>query len=148
MISYTYKYPRPAVTVDAIIFCRKETNLFVTLIQRANPPFEGKWAFPGGFVDMDESLEAAVERELQEETGLTGIHLEQFYTFGDVHRDPRHRTITVVYIGFADEVLPLLKAGDDAREASWFDVSKLPDLAFDHGDILRQAIVKIGHPVK
>jgi 8-oxo-dGTP diphosphatase len=147
-MSFTYDYPRPAVTVDTIVFCREETCLFVALIQRAEPPFKGAWAFPGGFVDMDESLQEAAERELEEETGLSGIRLGQFYTYGDVHRDPRHRTITVVYIGFATETLPPLRAGDDAGEAAWFAVGDLPDLAFDHSEILRQAIDKIRQPVR
>ena len=94
-------------------------------------------------MDMDESLEQAVIRELQEETGLADIQLEQFYTFGDVHRDPRHRTITIVYVGFAPDELPLLKAGDDAGEATWFSINDLPNLAFDHDEILRKASLKL-----
>lgn len=140
---YTYKYPRPAVTVDALVFSRSEEQFYIALIRRAHPPFEGEWAFPGGFVDMDESLEQAVSRELQEETGLGDIPLEQFYTFGAVHRDPRHRTITVTYIGFVTDYLPALVAGDDAGEAEWFPVDALPMLAFDHAEILHKALNKI-----
>jgi 8-oxo-dGTP diphosphatase len=140
---YTYDFPRPTVTVDAIIFSKSEDQLFVALIRRANPPFQGDWAFPGGFVDMDESLLQAATRELAEETGLKDIQLEQFYTFGDVHRDPRHRTITIVYYGFAPDILPQLTAGDDAGQAAWFPLDDLPHLAFDHGEILHKAIVKL-----
>lgn len=142
-MSYTYKYPRPAVTVDALVFCRSRERLHIALIRRSHPPFEGDWAFPGGFVDMDESLEEAASRELLEETGLKDISLEQFYTAGDVHRDPRHRTITVAYIGFTLAELPPLVAGDDAGEAEWFPVDGLPTLAFDHADILRRALDKL-----
>lgn len=142
-MAYTYKYPRPAVTVDALVFSRSGERLYIALIRRAHPPFEGDWAFPGGFVDMDESLEQAVIRELQEETGMKDIPLEQFYTFGDVHRDPRHRTITVAYFGFTTEELPILLAGDDACEAGWFPVDDLPKLAFDHEDILRRVLDKL-----
>jgi 8-oxo-dGTP diphosphatase len=140
---YTYKYPRPAVTVDALVFSRKGEGLYIALIRRAHTPFEGNWAFPGGFVDMDESLEEAVSRELKEETGLEDIPLEQFYAFGDVHRDPRHRTITVTYIGSSPEELPALVAGDDAKEAAWFPLDELPALAFDHAEILRKALEKL-----
>lgn len=140
---YTYNFPRPAVTVDAIVFSKSEDQLFVALIRRANPPFRGDWAFPGGFVDMDESLLQAATRELAEETGLKDIQLEQFYTFGDVHRDPRHRTITVVYFGFAPDNLPQLNAGDDAGQAAWFPLDDLPHLAFDHDEILHKAMVKL-----
>jgi 8-oxo-dGTP diphosphatase len=139
---YTYSYPRPAVTVDAIVFSKKEGRLFVALIRRANPPFLGDWAIPGGFVDIDESLEEAVARELVEETGLRDIRLEQFYTYGDVHRDPRHRTISIVYIGYATDELHPLKAGDDASNAAWFPLDDLPNLAFDHKEMLSQAIEK------
>lgn len=140
---YTYKYPRPAVTVDALIFSRRGERFYIALIRRAHPPFEGSWAFPGGFVNNDESLEQAVSRELNEETGLEDIPLEQFYTFGDVHRDPRHRTITVTYIGFTLDEIPVLVAGDDAGEAAWFPVDALPTLAFDHAEILRKALDKL-----
>jgi 8-oxo-dGTP diphosphatase len=142
-MSYTYKYPRPAVTVDALVFSRSGERYYIALIRRAHPPFEGKWAFPGGFVDMDESLEQAVNRELKEETGLEDLPLEQFYTAGDVHRDPRHRTITVTYIGFTPDKLPALVAGDDAGNAAWFPVDGLPALAFDHAEILRRALDKL-----
>jgi len=145
---YTYKYPRPGVSVDALVFSRSGERLHIALIRRAHQPFKGHWAFPGGFVNMDESLEQAVCRELQEETGLADILLEQFYTFGDVHRDPRHRVISVAYIGFTPDELPMLIAGDDAGEASWFPVDGLPALAFDHPEILRKALDKLQRALK
>jgi len=142
-MTFTYNYPRPAVTVDTIVFSKSENRVYIALIKRANPPFRGDWAFPGGFVDMDESLHEAACRELAEETGLKNIQLEQFYTFGDVHRDPRHRTITVVYYGFSSGNLAPLAAGDDAGEAAWFPTDDLPHLAFDHKEILHKAIVNL-----
>jgi 8-oxo-dGTP diphosphatase len=93
------------------------------------------WALPGGFLDMDETLEEAALRELKEETGITGVELKQFHTFSKVNRDPRHRTITTVFIGYADNDIAL-KAGDDAAKAQWFALDKLPPLAFDHGDVM------------
>ena len=140
---YTYNYPRPAVTVDALVFSRSGEGFYIALIRRAHPPFQGDWAFPGGFLDMDESLDQAVSRELLEETGLEDIILEQFYTAGDVHRDPRGRTITVTFIGFTPEEIPALNAGDDAGEAAWFPVDALPALAFDHAEILQKALDKL-----
>lgn len=139
---YTYSYPRPTVTVDCIIFQERLDQLFVALIKRNNEPFKGFWAIPGGFVDMDESLEQAAERELAEETGLRNIALEQFHAFGDPQRDPRHRTISVAFIGFDQNLQPVL-AGDDAAEAAWFNVKELPKLAFDHALILTMALEKL-----
>lgn len=137
-MSYTYKYQRPALTVDAIVL-RKNTNIEVLLIQRGQPPFENKWAFPGGFVDMEETVEYAVERELLEETGLTGIKLKQFYTFSALDRDPRHRTISVAFVGIAvSDIEP--KAGDDAKNAKWFNIDSLPELAFDHKEIMEKVL--------
>lgn len=134
-MSFTYTYPRPAVTVDCVVLFRNDSTIRVLLIKRKHPPFENHWAFPGGFVDMDEGLEAAAARELEEETGLSGLKLKQFHTYGDPLRDPRHRTITVVYTSFTDnELLP--KAGDDAVEVQWFDCEHLPALAFDHQKII------------
>ena len=134
-MTYTYNYPRPAVTADIIILKENNAQQFVLLIERKHPPFEGMWALPGGFLEMDETLEEAAIRELQEETGLTGIQLEQFHTFSMVNRDPRHRTITTVFIGFTDDTVSI-KAGDDVANAQWFSMDKLPPLAFDHGDVM------------
>ena len=137
-MSFTYSYPRPTVTVDCIVFQKRNDHYFVLLIRRGNEPFKGFWAIPGGFVEMDESLESAASRELAEETGLKGIALEQFHAFGDPLRDPRHRTISVAYVGFTDDN-QLVKAGDDAAEVGWFGVNDLPPLAFDHPKILKMA---------
>jgi 8-oxo-dGTP diphosphatase len=135
-MTYTYEYPRPAVTADIIILRKINTTDFVLLIERKHPPYEGMWALPGGFLNMDETLEEAALRELREETGITGIQLEQFYTFSKVNRDPRHRTITTVFIGYADEKTMTPKAGDDAANVKWFDLNELPPLAFDHGMVM------------
>ncbi len=127
-------YPRPAVTVDAILISSKRS---VLLIERGRDPFKGTWALPGGFVDMDESLEAACKRELEEETGIQIREVKQFKAYGDVNRDPRHRTISVVFYAQTEtELLP--EAGDDAANARWFPLSDLPVLAFDHARILEE----------
>ena len=127
-------HPRPAVTVDAILISSKRS---VLLIERGRDPFKGTWALPGGFVDMDESLEAACKRELEEETGILIREVKQFKTYGDVNRDPRHRTISVVFYAQTEtELLP--EAGDDAANARWFPLSDLPVLAFDHARILEE----------
>ncbi len=141
---YIYDWPRPMVTADAAVFTHSGGKIRVLLIKRGNEPFKGKWAVPGGFVNMDEELEDAAVRELAEETGLTGVRLEQMHTFGTVGRDPRGRQITVVFIGIAKEGQTKVEAGDDAAEAQWFDVEELPeDMAFDHNDVIRFAIGKI-----
>jgi 8-oxo-dGTP diphosphatase len=146
---YVYDWPRPMVTVDAIVFDVSGDSPKLLLIKRASEPFKGKWAFPGGFVDMDEELEDAVARELAEETGLTGIKLTQLYTFGRCGRDPRGRNITVAFIGITPSASPRgekdakIKGGDDADEAQWFDINKLPEMAFDHRDVAAVAIEKL-----
>ena len=134
-MSYTYKYPRPALTVDAIVFHVNE----VLLIQRSTEPFKDMWAFPGGFVDENENAETAVQRELEEETGITDIELKQFYTFSEPERDPRHRTVTIAFIGKTLN-RPIPTAGDDAKNARWFSLNELPPLAFDHAEILEKAL--------
>jgi 8-oxo-dGTP diphosphatase len=135
-MSVTYKYPRPALTVDAVVF-RNMTNTEVLLIQRGAEPFKDMWAFPGGFVDMDETVETAAARELLEETGINEIKLHQFHTFSAINRDPRHRTVSVVFVGFT-ELITEPNAGDDAKNAKWFDLRNLPNLAFDHAEILEK----------
>ena len=141
---YVYEWPRPMVTADAVVFTQSGEKTKVLLIKRGSEPFVGQWAVPGGFVNMDEEIEDAVVRELEEETGLTGIHLEQIHTFGTVGRDPRGRQITIVYMGIADENLAKLQAGDDAAEAKWFDINELPEnLAFDHDEMVSFAIGKL-----
>lgn len=140
-MTFNYKYPRPCVTVDIILFRGNEGHEEVLLIKRDREPFEGTWAFPGGFIEMDEELEDSARRELAEETGLTGINLLQWRTFGAVNRDPRHRTLTVVFTGRADgSAGERVNAGDDAREASWWNLGNLPPLAFDHAQILNDAL--------
>ncbi len=142
-MSYTYQYPRPAVTTDAIVFLEKRDGLQVLLIQRKNEPFQGMWALPGGFLDMGETLEKCAERELEEETGLSGIKLKQLHAFSTIDRDPRGRTIGVAFWGFTTKENSLVKGGDDASEAKWFPIKKLPALAFDHTEILEMAILEI-----
>jgi len=141
---YTYDWPRPMVTVDAAVFRYTAGGAELLLIKRKNEPYKGKWAIPGGFVDMDEELEDAVVRELAEETGLTGVPLEQMHTFGTIGRDPRGRQITIVFMGIANEQQAEVKAGDDAAEAKWFDIKDLPDdMAFDHDKVAEFAIGKL-----
>ncbi len=141
---YIYDWPRPMVTVDAAIFTISGDKIKMLLISRGNEPFKGKWALPGGFVDMDEELEDAVVRELAEETGLTGVKLEQMHTFGTIGRDPRGRMITIVFMGVVIEEQTEIKAGDDAAKAQWFDIEKLPqNMAFDHNEVLKFAIKKL-----
>ncbi len=136
LIMYTYKYPRPALTVDAIVIARVAGNFYVLLIERGAEPFKGKWALPGGFVEMDELLEAACIRELKEETGFEAESMQQFRVFDAIGRDPRHRTISVVFYTFADRIADV-KGQDDAANARWFNISNLPELAFDHLEIIR-----------
>jgi 8-oxo-dGTP diphosphatase len=141
---YVYDWPRPMVTVDAIVFGFLAGNARLLLINRRNEPFKGKWALPGGFVGIDEELEAAATRELAEETGLEGVALEQMHTFGRCGRDPRGRQITVAFMGVVESGSKKVKAGDDACEARWFDIAKLPkDLAFDHDEVAALAISKL-----
>ncbi|MBN1769428.1 MAG: NUDIX hydrolase [Prolixibacteraceae bacterium] len=136
-MSYTYQYPRPAVCADAIIVAKENGSISILLIKRKNNPYKGKWALPGGFVDMDEDLPDACMRELKEETGLEGIALHQFASFGKPGRDPRGRTISVVYWGIIYTKLTL-SANDDAAEAQWFELNSLPPLAFDHQKIIEK----------
>ncbi|HMM11014.1 MAG TPA: NUDIX hydrolase [Bacteroidales bacterium] len=136
---YCYDYPRPAVTVDAAVFCRPAAHWQVLLIRRRHAPFKDFWAFPGGFVDEHETLEQAVCRETSEETGLTDLKFSQFRAYSKPDRDPRHRTITIVFVAFtADE--SGLHAGDDASAVRWFSLNDLPPLAFDHGVILHDLV--------
>jgi 8-oxo-dGTP diphosphatase len=135
MKKYTYDYPRPAVTVDVAVVTR-QARPQVLLIRRKHPPFAGMWALPGGFVEMAESLEAAARRELFEETGIKGLKLEQVHTFGDPGRDPRGRTISVVYLARVKLAQVKPRAGDDAAQTAWHSLHRLPVLAFDHEQIL------------
>jgi len=135
---YTYKYPRPAVTADCIVIT-KETEPKVLLIQRGNEPYKGCWAFPGGFMGMDETTEECAIRELEEETGLVVSHVQQIGAYSKVDRDPRGRTITIAYLALIDSPVPI-KGQDDAASAQWFPLSTLPPLAFDHAEIMRDAV--------
>jgi 8-oxo-dGTP diphosphatase len=132
---YCYEYPRPAVTVDAVIVTREDRPR-VLLIRRKHEPFAGMWAMPGGFVDMDETLEASARRELWEETSVRMEALEQLRTFGDPGRDPRGRTISVVFLGRVDAEALQPRAADDAAEVGWHRLDELPAMAFDHAAIL------------
>ncbi len=141
-VLYKYRFPRPMVTVDALLYT-SAVPLRVLLIKRRNDPFSGHWALPGGFVEIDESLETAVLRELQEETGVTEVTLEQMHTFSAVDRDPRGRSITTVFWGETDEALHEPRGMDDADEARWWPMEKPPPLAFDHAEILQWAAVRL-----
>lgn len=137
---YTYEYPRPAVTVDAIVYALKDEKLYVLLIQRKKDPYEGQWAFPGGFLEIDETPEVGVKRELAEETGIEGEEFIQLGAFGGLNRDPRHRTISIAYISLLNGVLPDVKGTDDAADAQWFEVKDFSQaLAFDHDLIFDQS---------
>jgi len=141
---YIYDWPRPMVTVDAVVFGFSEGKAKLLLIKRGNEPFKGKWALSGGFVGIDEELDRAAARELAEETGLVNVPLEQIHTFGNVGRDPRGRQITIAFMGITDITQNKLKAGDDAAKARWFDIEKLPkNMAFDHEKIARLAIGRL-----
>ena len=139
--TYIYKYPHPSVTADCVIFGFDGVEIKVLLIQRGIEPFKGKWALPGGFMEMDETAEECAKRELEEETGLKNASVEQFYTFSDVNRDPRERVITVAH--YALVKLSEVKGGDDAVSAKWFDLETIPCLAFDHDRILRMAVNRL-----
>ena len=135
---YCYKYPRPAVTVDCIVFTKENTPR-VLLIERGSDPYKGCWAFPGGFLDMDETTEQCAIRELKEETGLEVTDVQQIGTYSKVDRDPRGRTITVAYLAVVESSMKV-KGQDDAAKAQWFPVDELPELAFDHDEIMNDAI--------
>jgi 8-oxo-dGTP diphosphatase len=137
--AYTYDYPRPMVTVDAVVFAVFDGALHVLMIQRKHDPFAGAFALPGGFMEMDEPLLTAAARELAEETGLRNVPLHQFHCFGeDVHRDPRGRCVTAAYLALEDASRHAPRAADDAADAAWLPVDDLPELAFDHNDIVRR----------
>ncbi len=141
------QYHYPAITVDVVIFTLRDDDLQVLLIQRKISPFEGRWAIPGGFVETDESLEVAARRELQEETGVRNVYLEQLYTFGDPKRDPRGRVVTVAYLALVPAPLAV-EAGSDASDARWWPVAKLPKLAFDHTQILQYALQRLRYKLE
>jgi 8-oxo-dGTP diphosphatase len=140
---YVYEWPRPMVTVDAVVFRRAAGRTEVLLINRKREPYKGKWAVPGGFIEMDEELQDAVARELAEETGLTGVQLEQMRAFGRCGRDPRGRQISIAFTGVASEGHDNIRPGDDAAKAQWFDVQNLPEnMAFDHNEMIASGMKK------
>lgn len=142
-MSYTYRFARPAVMADCVILSRAGGTVRVLLVKRRNPPFQGRWALPGGFVEMDESLEEAAHRELREETGVTGMRLKQLQAFGDPGRDPRGRVITVAFMGEVGKLRRRVRGRSDAKEARWFPASKVPPLGFDHRKIVKFALARL-----
>lgn len=136
---FEYEYPHPAVTVDITIFSIRDKQLKLLLIRRALEPYQGRWALPGGFIQMDEDLEAAARRELEEETGISDVYLEQLYTYGNPGRDPRERVISVAYYALIPSDKLRLQAATDAEAVGWFGLKELPELAFDHTDIVTMA---------
>ena len=139
--TYTYDYPRPAVTADCVVFSNDSDRLSVLLIERANEPFKGCWAFPGGFMDMEENAEDCAKRELKEEAGLEIRTMRQLGAFTDVNRDPRGRTVSIAYYAVIEK--SEVKGADDAIQARWFPIDSIPPLAFDHDKILRMALEEI-----
>lgn len=147
-MSYTYAHPRPALTVDIVVFGLDEGDLKVLLIRRGQDPFEGRWALPGGFVDPNEALPDAARRELAEETGVTDIFMEQLFTFGAVDRDPRERVVSVTYFALVNLHEHEVNAATDARDVAWFTVDDVPELAFDHDEILSVALTRLRGKVR
>ncbi len=142
-MKHRYEYPRAALTVDCVVFGFDETALKVLLIERGLAPFKGRWALPGGFVRVEETLDEAARRELAEETGLEKVFLEQLYTFSGVDRDPRERVISVAYYALTKPADHVTRATTDAADAQWFPVTEVPALAFDHADILAAALRRL-----
>ena len=138
-----HKFKKPSVTTDIVIFTIKENELKILLVKRKIEPFKDKWALPGGFVRIDESLEQAAKRELEEETGVKNIYLEQLYTFGNLERDPRGRVITVAYMALINSNEIKLQATTDVSDAQWFSIKKIPQLAFDHKKILDYSLKRL-----
>lgn len=148
-MSHTYKYPRPALSVDCVVFGLDNESLKMLLIQRDQPPFEGGWALPGGFMEIDETLDQAARRELCEETGIDLPRgLEQLHCFSAVDRDPRGRVITVGYYALVRLSDYCPRAASDARRAAWFPVRRPPKLAFDHRQILALALERLRNKVR
>ena len=145
---YQYQYPRPALTVDCVVFGFDEGDLKVLLIERGLEPFKGRWALPGGFVRMKETLDEAARRELEEEAGLNNVFLEQLYSFGALDRDPRERIVSVAYFALVKLANFNTRAATDAADARWFSISKVPKLAFDHAEILALALARLQAKVR
>lgn len=155
MLSFVYsirnmakEYSRIDMTVDAVVFGYKpDEGISVLLVKRKHDPYKGSWAIPGGFVEGDETLEHAVSRELKEETGIEVNYLEQLYTFGNPHRDPRKRVVSVAYYALVKPDIYELHAADDASDVEWFNIEKLPKLSFDHKEILEMAILRLRNKI-
>jgi 8-oxo-dGTP diphosphatase len=147
-VPHTYEYPRAALTVDCVVFGFDEAELKVLLIRRGLAPFKGKWALPGGFVRVEETVDDAARRELLEETGLQNVFLEQLYTFGTVDRDPRERVVSVAYYSLVKLAEHPPQGATDASDAAWFSAARPPALAFDHADILRTASERLRGKVR
>jgi 8-oxo-dGTP diphosphatase len=145
---FSYEYPRPALTVDCVVFGFDKAEVKVLLIQRGLEPFKGRWALPGGFVRVEETVDDAARRELEEETGLKNVFLEQLYTFGALNRDPRERVVSIAYYSLVKLSDHRAKAATDAADAEWFSISKVPKLAFDHADILEAALSRLKAKVR
>ncbi len=139
MEKFCYDHPHPAVTVDIIIFTIRNSELNLLLIERGIEPYKNTWALPGGFIKMDEDLEASARRELEEETGVSDVYLEQLSVYGKPDRDPRERVITIAYFALLASEKINLQAMTDAKDVGWFNINELPDLAFDHSEILTYA---------
>lgn len=140
---YCYEYPRPAVTTDCVIFGFDGQKLQLLLVERGGEPYKGSWALPGGFLNMDETLEQCAVRELEEETGMKDVFTEQLYAFSAVDRDPRGRTISVAYYALVNPTGMNVQGQDDAADARWFNIGELPELAFDHHDVVRVALCRL-----
>ncbi len=138
---YSYRYPHPAVATDCVIFGFDGVKLKVLLVERGGEPYKGMWAFPGGFLRMDETAEQGALRELKEETDLSPYYIEQFHCFSDPHRDPRERVLSIAFLALVK--IAEVKGGDDAAQAEWFSMDEIPQLAFDHDHILRMALDKL-----
>lgn len=148
-MAYTYDHPHPALTVDCVIFGLDESSkLKVLLIQRGHEPFQEYWALPGGFVEMQETLEQAALRELEEETGVTNVFIEQLYTFGEPDRDPRGRVVSVAYFALVNLAEHPVRSASDAKNVQWFEIEDLPKLAFDHEQILQVAVNRLQTKVR
>jgi 8-oxo-dGTP diphosphatase len=147
-MSYTYKHPHPAVTVDGVVFGFDDADLKLLLVKRKLEPFQGQWALPGGFVQAKEDLEEAVRRELAEETGINRLYLEQLFSFGDPQRDPRERVISIAYYALVKLADHSVRAASDAQEVAWFPVAELPKLAFDHEKIVDVALRRLKAKVR
>jgi 8-oxo-dGTP diphosphatase len=149
MTKYTYEFPRPALSVDIVIFSVWNESLQILLIQRGSPPFKDHWAIPGGFVKIDESLEDAACRELKEETNLEAAYLEQLYTYGHPERDPRGRVVTVAYFALVPpRAVNNVQGGSDAIKADWFPIENIPAVAFDHQEIIQYALRRLRYKLE